>query len=225
MIVFVLCMGIAACSGGLYDFDSGGSSKNNVKVDGTLLDITTNDPDRDVVVFVYTGICETKKANPDVCDNLLLPEDLPLLKSKDYTRVVHKVVSRDPLGESFRVKKVRKGNITIVYLQDKAKNRDRRIDPEDITITRDAMNNIIPAADNAVSMHTDEGRFMDVPKKTTVDLEDVTIDFPFASATDSVVPTTTTTSTSTSHTVYDPTMSTIDTTSTVPVTTTLAPIP
>ncbi len=218
MIVFVLCIGITACSGGLYDFDSGGSSKNNVKVDGTLLDITTNDPDRDVVVFVYTGICETKKANPDVCDNLLLPEDLPLLKSKDYTRVVHKVVSRDPLGKSFRVKKIRKGNITIVYLQDKAKNRDRRIDPEDITITRDAMNNIIPAADNAVSVHTDESRFTDVPKKKTVDLQDVMVDFPFASATDSFGPTTTWVSLTTTTTP--------DTTSTLPaVTTTLTPTP
>jgi hypothetical protein len=218
-IVFALCLVVAACSGGLYDFDDGGSSGGNVKVEGTLAGIDVNDTDRDIVVFVYTGICETDKADPDLCANLLLPEDLPKLKDRDYKHRVKEVVKSDALGEFFKVKDVKKGNLTIAYLQDKAKDADRRIDEEDITITRDAMNNIIPAADNAVSMHANDGRLDDVEKKATVELDNVALDFPAAAAAGSSAPSTTSTS-STSITFTTMTMPNSTTTSLVTTTTT-----
>jgi hypothetical protein len=221
-IAFSLCLFVAACSGGLYDFDGGSSSGGNIKVNGTLAAIANNDTDRDVVVFVYTGICETEKADVDLCATLQLPEDLPLLKDKDYEHMKKKIVKADALGESFRVKDVKKGNLTVVYLQDKAKGADRRIDEEDITITRDAMNNIVPAADNAVSMQANDGRLDDVEKKATVDLDDVAVDFPSAAAVSSSVSSTTSTST-TSVSIHIGSTTTSDSTTTLLVTTTTLP--
>ena len=166
---------LASC-GSLYDF---GGSSSKIKVSGTIIAVVVADPDRDIEVFVYTDICETNNSDPVLCANLLLPEDIPLLTKNDY-RSLQQVRVKAGGNGSFNVKGVKKGNLTVAYLQDNAVNPDRTIDPEDITISRDGNGDIIPDADNAVAMQADDGRLDDARKN--VRLDDVSIVFPAAVA-------------------------------------------
>jgi hypothetical protein len=191
---------LASC-GSLYDFGGGSSA---IKVSGTIIAVVVADPDRDIEVFVYTDICETKNSDPVLCANLLLPEDIPLLTKNDY-RSLQQVRVKAGGNGSFNIKRVKKGNLTVAYLHDNAVNPDRTIDPEDITITRDGNGDIIPNAANAVSMQADDGRLDDA--RRNVSLDDVSIDFPAAVADSSggssstTAVTVSTSSTSTSVTV------------------------
>ncbi len=108
---------------------------------------------RDIIVYVYSDLCQTLNSNPALCDDLQLPEALPLVTSTDY-KSLHTGIIRPSKNGSFLVNQSRQGDLTLVFLQDKERGRDRTIDPEDVTVTRDAQGNIVPAADNVVAVLT-----------------------------------------------------------------------
>ena len=164
------------------------------KVSGRITAVNIASDTRDIIVFVYTDLCATEEANPAVCDDLQLPEDLPLLTEDDYRGVQTDRV-RATSGGRFLVKRVRNGDLTVAYLQDSATDPDETIDPEDVTVTRDAEGNIIPDAANAVAVMPNRNDFNNADG-TVVRLPDVDIDFPSAFATAPTEGSTTSSSTS-----------------------------
>lgn len=176
-LALAACLVVQACGSFIPDSGDGGE----IKVNGTVTTVVVDDATRDIVVFVYTDICNTNNADPLVCADLELPEDLPLLGPNDY-RSVRKATVSTGRNRRFLVVKVKNGDLTVVFLQDSAADPDETIDPEDITIARDAQGDIVPDANNAVAVLAHGPILEDVFGETVVALEDVAIDFPGAAA-------------------------------------------
>jgi len=167
--------------GNLYNFDSGGGGAK-AQIFGTIQLVNVDSQLRDFVIFVYTDLCETNKSDPAICNNLLLPDDLPLITNKEYSGI-RKLRVRADGDREFRVKKIKKGNLTVAVLQDSATDPDQTIDPEDVTITRDGGGNIVPNATNAVAVFGPNPQFDDIRRNARIDFGDTDLDFPTAVAT------------------------------------------
>jgi len=186
-IILLACVTAIGC-GDVLNF-GGDDNSGRIKINGTIASVIVDSDTRDIVVFVYSDICQTPDADPVVCADLQLPDDLPFLTSSDYKSIRSDTVPANSNG-NFLVLNSRNGDQTVVFLQDSETDPDGTIDPEDVTITRDGQGNIIPAADNAVSVLADRADLQDVSGGVVVELGDVNVDFPAAAA-DSMGPSTT----------------------------------
>ena len=150
-----------ACGDGVIQFgpdtDAGGG--NNITVSGNISSVIVDNALRDVVVFVYT----------DLSSGVQLPQGLPGLTASDFTAVRTQVVGSGA-ARSFSLDNVRRGDLTIVFLQDQATDPDGQIDDSDVSA-------------NAVAILDGEGRLNPVRAGQSVNLVDIEIDLPTAAAT------------------------------------------
>jgi hypothetical protein len=149
-----------ACGDGVIQFgpdtDAGGG--NNITVSGNISSVIVDNALRDIVVFVYT----------DLSSSVQLPQDLPGLTSSDFTAVRTQVVGSGA-ARSFSLDNVRRGALTVIFLQDRATDPDGQVDESDVT-------------SDSVAVFDGESRLDPVRAGQSVNLADVEIDFPAAAA-------------------------------------------
>ena len=166
----LVLVGSTACGDGVIQFgpdtDSGGG--NNITISGNISSVIVDNALRDIVVFVYT----------DLSSDIQLPQGLPGLTSSDFTAVRTQVIASGA-ARSFSLDNVRRGVLTVIFLQDRATDPDGQVDESDI-------------ASDSVAVFDGEGRLNPVRAGQSVNLADIEIDFPAAAAiADRIVITTT----------------------------------
>jgi hypothetical protein len=128
-----LCLLIVGCGDGTIQFGGGagtnGKPRDTIVVQGNIRDVNPQVAGADTVVFVYTDL-----QDPGVFNQ--------------YSKQRSVAVASDAQTTDFSVTQVKKGNITIVFLQDHASNPDGTIDPGDSYATLDDPDKILRSAKN-----------------------------------------------------------------------------
>ncbi len=172
LVWMILALVLTGCGegvipfGGDHDDDRGG---DNITVTGNIRDIFVENALRDIVVFVYT----------DLSENALLPP------ASDQFVSVRTVVVSPSGSRQFTLTNVRRGTLTVVFLQDHATDPDGSIDCEDVTVMKPTTCPPDPnstADENAVARLIKSNKLTDVRGGSSVTLNDVDVDFPSAMA-------------------------------------------
>ena len=161
LIALLITGSLSACGDGVIRFggnvkDDGGG--DDITIHGNIIEVIAENGRREVVVFVYT--------------NAVSGAELPY--SSDEFESVRTVIVGCCAGETFSISNIRRGTLTVVFLQDLSTDPDGAIDDEDV-----ALGPPVDADTNAVAELINAGVLnnSDVKGGSTVDVSDLSINF------------------------------------------------